>query len=650
MKYDFTNLGAVLNKYKVLYIPYYQREYVWGNKNDGRNLYKFIDDIFSSYKEHPEQDYLIGTLAFCSIQVNDIIDGQQRLTSLILVLSRLAENYCSDTVKEEHKKLLFPKQGEFIIQEQNYLTEEIQYALGLSDTYNTQGHSVKLSATVDRIDEWIESGWKISEDGRSYGTNWYDGLYRYILDRIKFATFEYNNLRDALKYYLNNNSLSIPLTNVEIFYSIFSQSIRIGNTGHNIFTIKDRIEEFAKKPGIKNKFNQYKAYDENAEIGISNIIYIFLKTYYQNNRHIGFLEDVGVGRWLSLYNNDIFNDLKAIEAKDFVEAFIQYIDDFKTLYNYFTNDTGNLNTDSLKNSSLYISYALLKYEGYSDLLKVLMEIFKSKHNYRTDNLYNSDGKTINLTKLNELSKRLNLTLLKQYDNKSGDRISGYITYIKTDDKGKYVKSIKDILDDINYDNYLGLNYKRDAKSNIKLNDDSRLIKVIFACQEAFLNVTADDTTSMGEYLENILSGKFSIEHLYSIKEWDEQKRLDNWRNKKHKFNDEADFDAERFKFLNLSLLNSNTNSTAGTKEIYDKLSDYKQAKSICNNQPEYLIQSLVDNSDYYNNANIQTLAKKEGLPERKINKIDQNTWEHSPNNRDFNIKLIKLAFKYIANI
>ena len=60
---------------------------------------------------------------------------------------------------------------------------------------------------------------------------------------------------------------------------------------------------------------------------------------------------------------------------------------------------------------------------------------------------------------------------------------------------------------------------------------------------------------------------------------------------------------------------------------------------------EYLIQSLVDNSEYYNNEKIKAL----GLPERKLINIDQNTWELSSNNRQFNIELMELALKEISN-
>jgi hypothetical protein len=34
-----------------------------------------------------------------------------------------------------------------------------------------------------------------------------------------------------------------------------------------------------------------------------------------------------------------------------------------------------------------------------------------------------------------------------------------------------------------------------------------------------------------------------------------------------------------------------------------------------------------------------------GLPERKITNIYQNTWEHSPNNRAFTIRLLELVLE-----
>lgn len=87
------------------------------------------------------------------------------------------------------------------------------------------------------------------------------------------------------------------------------------------------------------------------------------------------------------------------------------------------------------------------------------------------------------------------------------------------------------------------------------------------------------------------------------------------------------------------------NSSVGSDEIKDKLSKYKLARKIVGSNWEYLIQSLVDDSEFYKNTNIQALC----LPERKLINVDQNTWELSPNNREFNTKLFEMALKEIAN-
>lgn len=635
MDYKFISVKDMFDKYKVINVPYYQREYVWGTKNDGRNLYKFIDDIFSQYNAGDDKDYFIGTLAFCSAQVNDVIDGQQRITSLVLILSRLAELKCSAEIKEENGNLLVPEDLKFVIQEENYLTEELKKYLGLPNSFNVQGNSANISKTIERIDNQINSAWS------GYQESWYDGLYNYIMNRVKFIRLEYNNISDSLKYFLNINSLSIQLTQAEIFYSILSQSIRLGRTGHSIFTIKNKLKELGGYKGMERDIDGYKAYDEKTEKGVDNIIYLFLNSFYQQDNHIQSLNEAGVGKWMSFFMNDVFND--AILAREFTEKFTQFLKDFEIIYKYFTNMSVSL----APSSSLYVSHVLLQYENCNDVLRMMLELFRIRHNYINgrDDLYKTGTKDIDIDELNEIAKRLNLTLIWNYMRSSNKRLDGFIGNITKDSSG-YAKSVSDILGDIDYDKIFNLTYRRDPVSSAKINDDSRIIKVIFALQEAFLDKTADSTKDMGEYLQNILSPNlFSVEHIYSINEYKDTSRRTLWQTKKNKFTIDSDFDIERFKFDNLSLLDTSNNSAAGDLEILDKLKKYKDARKIFGSKWEYLIQSLVDDSEFYKNMDIQAL----GLPERKIVDIDQNTWELSSNNRDFNIKLLNMAVNEIAN-
>ena len=636
MKHSFISVKEIFNKYKIINVPYYQRDYVWGTKNDGRNLYKFIDDIFTQYKDNPSSDYFIGTLAFCSAKVNDVIDGQQRLTSLILILSVLSKK-CSEEVKDSFRQFLLPK-GDFIIQEEHYLTEELKYNLGLENSFNTQGPSVDISKTLDRITSQIDNAWS------GYEETWYDGLYDFIFNNVKLISLEYNNISESLKYFLNINSLSIQLTQADIFYSILSQSIRLAETGDNIFEIKQKIAQIAKYPGLSKDIEEYKAYGEDRdEHGINNIIFIFLNAFYKNDSNILTLSETGVGKWMSFYKNEVFND--AIKAKEFTEKFIQYLSDFETIYKHFAYMDVTLKPES----SLYLSWVLLQYENYFDILRILTDIFKTRHNYieNSDNLYCPGSSSISIEELNIIAKRLNLILLWNYIRSGTKRTTGFIESISLGEDGNYIKSTSDILKDITIADIFNLNYNDHKNvSNINVKDYSRLIKVILGCQESFLDKTADDTHDFSEYLQYILAGEnFSIEHLYSVAEYENSARLSNWNTKKKKFLRPEDFDAERFKFENLSLLDKQMNSSANSDEIKDKLVKYKNARKVLGSNWEYLIQSLADDSEYYKNTNIQAL----NLPERKLANIDQNTWELSPNNRNFNTKLLDAALQEIAN-
>ena len=74
---------------KNLKIPEYQRPYKWTEKN----VNNLIDDIISN---KDKSEYRLGTLVLHQKQKNDdyeIVDGQQRIITLMLILRALSENY-----------------------------------------------------------------------------------------------------------------------------------------------------------------------------------------------------------------------------------------------------------------------------------------------------------------------------------------------------------------------------------------------------------------------------------------------------------------------------------------------------------------------------------------------------------------------------
>ncbi|RVY48054.1 DUF262 domain-containing protein [Helicobacter pylori] len=87
-------------------IPIYQRPYQWTEEN----CEKLLDDLFEDYEGDRESDYFCGSLVLVKSDPNsktetyDIVDGQQRLSTFILLAKVLADLYndCLDPKNLEH--------------------------------------------------------------------------------------------------------------------------------------------------------------------------------------------------------------------------------------------------------------------------------------------------------------------------------------------------------------------------------------------------------------------------------------------------------------------------------------------------------------------------------------------------------------------
>ncbi len=100
-------------------IPDYQRPYQWTEEN----CEKLLDDLFSSYEYYKESGYFCGSLVLIVINTDsetnaetyDIVDGQQRLSTFILLAKVLATLYDKDlnpTSRELLEKSLGDIDGE----------------------------------------------------------------------------------------------------------------------------------------------------------------------------------------------------------------------------------------------------------------------------------------------------------------------------------------------------------------------------------------------------------------------------------------------------------------------------------------------------------------------------------------------------------
>ena len=85
------SLSDSTNKDKLYVIPEYQRPYRWG-ENECDTLWTDIKNFFNEKRKNDDapKEYFIGTIVTCTDEANkneiNIIDGQQRMTSIFLVI------------------------------------------------------------------------------------------------------------------------------------------------------------------------------------------------------------------------------------------------------------------------------------------------------------------------------------------------------------------------------------------------------------------------------------------------------------------------------------------------------------------------------------------------------------------------------------
>lgn len=89
-------------------IPSYQRNYVW----ESDQINDMLNDFEMGLLEHPDEEYFMGSFIIQNrIQNNDLLDGQQRITTLFLLFAFLRDyRLSSEEVRETCQELVFQKE------------------------------------------------------------------------------------------------------------------------------------------------------------------------------------------------------------------------------------------------------------------------------------------------------------------------------------------------------------------------------------------------------------------------------------------------------------------------------------------------------------------------------------------------------------
>ena len=213
-------------------VPDYQREYVW--KADDQ-VEQFLEDIDNEYDEgvNHQQSYFIGSIILVENSGKyDVIDGQQRLTTIVLTLCALRELLKLQTLDEKQQAYL--KNIEEWLSNFDIDTDETQTRLELqyeeSKDYlekliSRHPYEGEVTASIKKMQSAYERIEAHLQGYLSIGVTELAAFARYFLTKIELVVIESENLSNALKIFETINQRGAGLNAMDLVKNLlFSQA------------------------------------------------------------------------------------------------------------------------------------------------------------------------------------------------------------------------------------------------------------------------------------------------------------------------------------------------------------------------------------------------------------------------------------------
>jgi uncharacterized protein with ParB-like and HNH nuclease domain len=214
-------------------IPAYQRPYVWG-KDQVTDL---LDDVVAAMRSSDTDEYFIGSLVIRPVETlddtqkayteNELLDGQQRLTTLLLIFAALRDltedddyrTTCADAIFMKGSKAKnIPERMRINFQIRDAAQEFLENlkehgkteALAAEDDEEIADISVRnMANTLFEIREFVEE-----QDVDV------DALIGYLWQKVSLIYVSTEQLSDAIRLFNVLNNRGIPLRNSDILKSI----------------------------------------------------------------------------------------------------------------------------------------------------------------------------------------------------------------------------------------------------------------------------------------------------------------------------------------------------------------------------------------------------------------------------------------------
>lgn len=580
-------------------IHYYQREYMWGRKQ----IEELIDDLTSEflvyYNINDSREevmnygaYFMGSVVLAGRE-NAIIDGQQRLTSLTLLLMYLRKRLLEKGLNHStidgmiYSEAFGKKSFNINIEER----EECLKAIFEGNDFKYTGNNESVKNIWKRyleIEEIFPND--ISDDVLLYFIDW-------LIERVFFIEIVATTEQDAHKVFVSMNDRGLNLTPTEMLKGYLLSEI-------------SNDEEREKCNNIwKNKIAKLKEIDKSED-----------ESFIKN--------------WLRAQYAESIRETKAgAENKDFDiigNGFHKWVRDEKTKL-------------GLNSSEKYIEM-IKEFDIYSDLY---VKIKEYENNFNPDQKYiyynaklgftlqtqlllapiclNDNEETIN-KKLELVSKFIDMYIYSRainYKSCGYNTIKHYVFVLTKKIRRLPVDELSEaLIDSIN-----NLDYKLENLHECRLNNFTKIyIKHMIARITGFIEESCDMNCNYINYVDNYIKDPYEVEHITpNHYEWYEEE-----------YASKEQFDSYRNHIGDLLILPKSINAS-----LNDSKYDIK-VKKYCSNEGNILTASLGEIT-YKNNPRFLKFIQENNLNFKPYNSFGKEQIEER-------FELIKSLVDLIWNV
>jgi len=577
-------------------IDFYQREYKW-NKDAVNAL---LDDIFSKFDENYNENiefsveniekfdwyYLNNFMTNEDKGKTFIVDGQQRLTTLTLVLLKLyhmSKTFELNSIKYIEEMICsIDRRGNVLFKMGFEDRAEV-----LKDIFDNALEFTNKPKSISQINMYDNFKYINDKFDKKFLTQHkLDIFIEFLFERILLIEIQIKEQNDVAMVFEVINDRGVQLKSYEILKGkLIGHIDRTVNEAY-IKVWDTAIDNIAKETEKENSYkeddiDEFFSFYFRAKYSETDNQYKDLESdrYHKNifigklNEKIAFKRENGYQ--IDRIKNFVNNELKyfAEVYRDYAKSYYQFSSEYdKYKYIYFN---GVLNRQN-KQLLLLLSAIKLNDEERDEKLLEIPKLFDKYYSILSLlGCYYSNDFTESVMKLNQ---NIRDKSLEEITNEFNTQI------------------IEDINNSLDRDDITNITYELFKRTNYNSFDGKRFLRYFFGRIEHFIS---ENTTIASDNYNNLVNnnggvGGYHIEHILGIS--DENKEL---------FVSEDEFDEYRNKLGGLVLLNNRVNISLGNKSYLNKLKGYEGKGTL-------YAYTLMENF-YQNNPNFRDFQSKYNL-------------------------------------